>query len=111
MSCQDIVDFCSVFSEFMCMRDFRETVCKVFWGCCCCCCCQFICNHSLESPLSWGMKSASLCFVEENAYDLFNELMQGHSEETEESRKCGHYAPLITTARCSELVRYFLPRL
>lgn len=31
MSCQHIVDFCSVFSEFMCMRDFRETVCKVFW--------------------------------------------------------------------------------
>lgn len=31
MSCQDIVDFCSVFSEFMCMRDFRETVCKEFW--------------------------------------------------------------------------------
>ena len=30
-SCQDIVDFCSVFSEFVCMRDFRETVCKVFW--------------------------------------------------------------------------------
>lgn len=57
------------------------------------------------------MKSASLCFVEENAYDLFNELMQGHSEETEESRKCGHYAPLIATARCCEPMRYFLPRL
>lgn len=57
------------------------------------------------------MKSASLCFVEENTYDLFNELMQGHSEETGERRKCGHYVPLITTARCSEHVRYFLPRL
>lgn len=57
------------------------------------------------------MKSASLCFIEENSYDFFNELMQGHSEETGERRKCGHYAPLITTARCSEHVRYFLPRL
>lgn len=49
------------------------------------------------------MKSASLCFIEENAYDVFTELTQGHGEGTEENRK--------TTPGCPGHVRDFLLRL